>query len=392
VATTAAAPVPAPRPRLWFLDNLKVWLTFLVIAHHAGQAFGGTGGFWHYENPTRWAELGFFFWVNASFFMGLFFFISAYFLPGSYDRKGEAAFLKDKALRFGVPLLVFVLLVNPVLMYVSYINFRGGSLPFLQYWTQIYFGMGPKPVGFQGPSWPEVNFGHLWFVLHLLVYAVCYGVWRLMWRRPAPAAPARGEGAPGDLAILAYAVGLTLVSLVVRIWYPIDKWVGILGFIQAEPAHLPQYLSLFVLGILAVRRGWLQAMPKARGYRWLWIGSGAIAAGALVRFHVVPLPKAAAGPYMVAAECFIATGLVVGLGTLVRERWNATSPRLQMLAADAYGAYLLHVPILVAFQYGTAVLPLGPALKFFLVTLLGIPASFLASHWLRKVPRVERVV
>ena len=266
MAATVPIPFsPSSPARLWSLDRLKVALTFLVIAHHVGQAYGATGGFWYFENPERWPHLGFLFWVDSSFFMGLFFFISAYFVPGSYERKGGAAFLKDRVLRFGVPLAIFLLLVNPVMMFVSYVNYRGGTLPFAAYYTRIYFGMAPKPAGFIGPLWPEINFGHLWFVEHLLVYAVIYALWRLAWRRPANPGPVQSlGGAPGDLAIFGYAVALTLVTLLVRTWYPIDKWVGILGFIMAEPAHLPQYLSLFVLGTVAMRRGWFQAIPTAR--------------------------------------------------------------------------------------------------------------------------------
>src|ERR1700760_3306895 len=77
-----------PSRRLDYLDALKVGLTVLVIAHHAGQPYGPTGGRWPIFDAQRTAVLGPFFAVNAAFFMGLFFLISAYFLPASFDRKG----------------------------------------------------------------------------------------------------------------------------------------------------------------------------------------------------------------------------------------------------------------------------------------------------------------
>ena len=40
--------------RLYYLDNLKVCLTVLVIMHHAGQAYGNGGG-WAYT-PSNPAE------------------------------------------------------------------------------------------------------------------------------------------------------------------------------------------------------------------------------------------------------------------------------------------------------------------------------------------------
>ena len=83
--------------RLNYLDNLKVALTFLVIFHHAGQAYGD-GGEWGYtpSNPEEvmpW--IWHFFSTNAAFFMGLYFFISGYFIPGSYDRQGFGTFVKN---------------------------------------------------------------------------------------------------------------------------------------------------------------------------------------------------------------------------------------------------------------------------------------------------------
>jgi peptidoglycan/LPS O-acetylase OafA/YrhL len=72
--------------RLYFLDNLRIGLTILVIAHHVGQAYGPTGGSWPIQEPARAAVLGPFFTVNRSFFMSLFFLISGYLMVMSYDR------------------------------------------------------------------------------------------------------------------------------------------------------------------------------------------------------------------------------------------------------------------------------------------------------------------
>ena len=46
--------------------------------------------------------------------MGLFLLISAYFVPGSYDRKGAGRFLKDRLVRLGIPLALYSWVVNPV--------------------------------------------------------------------------------------------------------------------------------------------------------------------------------------------------------------------------------------------------------------------------------------
>src|ERR687886_361511 len=118
VAEAIRSPLAAPRAvplaanRLGYLDSLKLLLTALVIAHHAGQAYGPTGGRWPIFEPERAAILGPFFSVNAAFFMGLFFLISAYFPPVSFDRKGAARFLLERTIRLGGPLVAVGLLIG----------------------------------------------------------------------------------------------------------------------------------------------------------------------------------------------------------------------------------------------------------------------------------------
>jgi peptidoglycan/LPS O-acetylase OafA/YrhL len=70
-------PTHQPQPgRLHYLDNLKAVMIILVIFHHAGQAYGPSGG-WPVQDSPKSSLLGPYFWLQASFFMGLMFFLSA---------------------------------------------------------------------------------------------------------------------------------------------------------------------------------------------------------------------------------------------------------------------------------------------------------------------------
>ncbi|WHT49405.1 acyltransferase family protein [Sporosarcina thermotolerans] len=167
------------RNRLYFIDNIKIALIMLVVAHHAGQAYG-PGGWWYYLDDESINWLGKFFSVNAAFFMSMFFLLSAYFLPPSIARKGPKLFLKERFIRIGIPLLLGFLVMIPILMYLYYINFRDyGPISFFSYYLNIFFGLGNQPANWTGPSWPDMQFGHLWFLQHLLVYAVVYSVWTI---------------------------------------------------------------------------------------------------------------------------------------------------------------------------------------------------------------------
>ena len=93
-ADNVAVPVPADnmqkgRGRQHYLDKLKVWLTFLVVAHHSCGAMMGQGWVYSiadYANSATPFALAFMI-TNQSYFMCLFFFISGYFTPTSLERK-----------------------------------------------------------------------------------------------------------------------------------------------------------------------------------------------------------------------------------------------------------------------------------------------------------------
>jgi glucan biosynthesis protein C len=372
VETDIARPVAASATtRLAFVDNLKVALTALVIAHHAGQAYGPTGGSWPIFSPERSAVLGPFFTVNAAFFMGLFFLISAYFVPRAFDRKGAGAFLGDRFRRLGIPILLWALLVSGPIAYFS--QDAPGSL--WQFLGSLY------------PGKVADLFSHLWFVGHLLVYALGYALWRWL-ARYVKLPNAADIPLPTQRGLLAFTLLLAVVTAIVRIWYPIDRWVTLL-VVPAEIAHLPQYLSLFVLGIIAYRADWLRRLPTATGMTWLGIGLTASAARyayELGGWRYLP-PCLGDMDWLVRStwEAFICVGLSVGLLVLFRERLNGQPGRLlSAMGGAAYAAYVFHVLIVVALQYSLISVPLPPFAKFALVTLLGVSLSFGVGHLQRK--------
>ena len=99
------------------LDALRAALTLLVVLHHTAITYGGAGGWFYRELPMSDALssqlLTMFCAINQSYFMGLFFLIAGYFTPAAVERHGVAAFVRDRLIRLGVPLLVFAVLIGP---------------------------------------------------------------------------------------------------------------------------------------------------------------------------------------------------------------------------------------------------------------------------------------
>jgi fucose 4-O-acetylase-like acetyltransferase len=358
--------------RIHFVQWIRVFLISLVVAHHAAQPYGPTGGEWPVDDPVTTAWLGPFFGLNAAYFMGFFFLIAGYFTPGAHDRKGGAAFVRDRLTRLGIPLLVFAFLVFPVVGYALGDSADG----FPSFYLFTYLG-----------RW-QIEMGHLWFVAQLLVFGLLYAMWR-RFGRPGEGAHGGAPSPPGERAILLYAVALGVVGALVRSFYPQDDWVRILWLIPAEPAHLPQYASLFVIGLMAGRGGWFRTISSAIGIRWFLIGVVAfVLAGS--RRDIFPFldPELSWG----FLEAFVCVGMILGLTAFFRRYCDKPSRLLDRLDSNVYGVYLLHIFVVVALQMAILDVALSATAKFLIVTALGLPITFALSTALRSIPAVRRVV
>ena len=334
--------------RLNYLDNLKVALTFVVIFHHAGQAYGN-GGEWGYT-PSNPAEvmpwIWHFFSTNAAFFMGLYFFISGYFVPGSYDRQGFGTFIRKKILRLGVPLLLIGCLLTIATV--------------------------------------KVEIAHMWFVESLLIFSFFYAVVR----KRCPAISNDCDSRPTLIELFIAAIVMGIGSCFIRLESPQDNWLS-LGVWKFEPAHYLQYVMMFVLGILAYRFTWLDKMSNKTGVMTLSIG-GLLAIGNYVRQDGVwnDFVWQWFGIYESMMCIFISFGLL----WLFREKVNMGNKTLSWLSAQSYGAYILHLPLMIFVQNVFDGVWMGAFGKFMFIGVVTIVLSFTLTWLLRLIPGVKRII
>lgn len=368
------------RQRIQYFDNLRTMLTALVVIHHAAIAYSDIPMWYYIErvHDRSAVALDILLIFDQMFFMGFFFLISGYFVPTSYHRKGAGKYLRDRLVRLGIPLVIFILVLSPILSAGFYPlakaeeAARGIHLP---YWRFYLHTCKPGPM---------------WFVEVLLVFSALYVLARRMrggHHRDQPTEAERTQSRIAILAILGYAITLAVLTYLWRIIVPPGQVWPILGL--PTPTYLPQYATLFVVGLIACRRGWAQSLPVSAGWFGLVLVLCMIASTAIITVTVGPRFIAKA---WTALETFAAVGIIVALFVLFRQRFNRQGRLARTMSDHAYTVYFIHPLVLVAMNHAVKPLHAISVVKFIIVATLAIPLCWIAAYLVRSLPYAKRVL
>ncbi len=369
--------------RAYYIDRLRVLLTMLVIFHHSAIAFGASGGWYYVSSQTATGVpqmiLSLFMAIDQAFFMSFFFFISALLMPASFERKGFGTFLKDRLIRLGIPLVVYTLLINPVLIYGihKYLGRETGSfLNFL--WIIDTRHPGPGPM---------------WFVLTLLIFETVYGLIR---RFTSGAKPERSEKPlPSAIQIGLFILGTGIMAFVMRLFYPVGK-----NFFGLQFGYFVLYMAMYVLGIVANRNNWVERFTLRQARPWFIVSLVAIPVVAIA-LSLSNSPEAmsnfSGGLNLQALtyalwEPVICVGFCFFLLMYFRVNLNKSNEFVQKLSSDSYTAYIIHPLIVVGFTFLAEQVVMPPLARLAFVLVLGIPSCFLAARLIRRIPGMKRVL
>jgi hypothetical protein len=391
ILSRMASQTPAVQPRLQYLDTLRLGLTLLVIVHHSLIAYGGAGS-WFYVEPNDWER-----WsvaatvvtvANQFYFMGLFFLVAGYFTPGAFDRKGPRRFLWDRCVRLGLPLALALLFVCP---YLELMKSRSLGHATSGYWHELFWRLREG----------ELSPGPLWFVEALLGFSVLYAVGRVAvepWLpdlRSSPVASAE-KAEVGQRQLVLLTLGIAGLSFAIRIFCPIGQEVA-----HLQLGFFGQYAILFAAGVCGARRDLFTQLPSRLLTTWT--------PGAIVAFVTLLVFAAMSGgltpdgarrltgglqwraAIAVTLESIYCVGAIVTLLVLFRDHVHAPA-MTGTFAPDAYAVYVIHAPILVTISLAMRFWATSPPVKALIAASAAIIVSFAASHALRRVGVVRRVL
>ena len=382
--------------RMFFVDQLRWLVIVMVVVVHAFVTYSGIGS-WYYVEPAKMgiaARLVFTLYQSFSqaFFMGLLFLVAATFIPASYDRKGFARFIRDRLFRLGVPTLVFMLVLHPLIL-LTMALFRGETVTPAGF--AAAYAQGIVTLRFLGASGP------LWFAFALLMFSVIYA----LVRRAAEAirGPRDGRGrAPRAAPRVTHGMAAAVIAIIalgtflVRVVQPIGSSV-----LNMQLCFFTQYVVLFLVGLWIGRADILRSLPAQFGRTWLRL---AFAAGVPVWFLLGALGGAFSGSMsaflggwhwqsagMALWESFFCVGMCIGLIVVYRERMNVRAGATGFLADNAFGVYVFHAPILVTISLALRQVMITPLAKAVIVAACALATSLLFAALIRSVPGLRKV-
>jgi hypothetical protein len=383
------------------LDRARTFITLLVLANHSVVGYTQFGRFYpnHYLWSTapivdtqRWIGFNVLTLFNDAFFMSMMFLLSGLFVWPSLKRKGIAHFVRDRALRLGLPFLAAIFILMPIAYYASF-RLTGAKLGFFEF----YLANFRQGIWFDGPGW------FIWFLLLLDLLAIPVYLF----------APGLID-AIGRLSLksiqrpILFALALTVAAIIAYVpmlfYFGAVRWFN-LGPLQVQASRVVLYGVFFFagIGIGAVRidEG-LLAKTGDLARRWfVWFVAAACAFGVLtflINFRRMRLSNLPGAPpfwwqssygVIYAVACTLICLAILALFLRFGQRGKSV---FDPLRDDAYGIYVVHYIPCLWLQYALLDAPMSAIPKALIVFAGTVALSWGVTAGLRKIPGVTRVL
>ena len=365
--------------RFAYLDNVRSMVIFLVIAMHSAVTYSGDGG-WYYKEGTsgtlpvlETVVFGLFQSFLQAWFMGALFFISAFLATKSFKKRGLRQFLKERFFRLGVPLLLYIFIIAP-LIYFIILRIGDGNIMerYIHFLTNI--------------KWVVSSSGPLWFVEALLLFCIVYVFIRKFF--------------PNRETIRTFnAKSFFFVMIITGIFAFLIRLVAPLGtdFYNLQFGYFSSYIALFVLGIIVGENNLFDYITREQNIKWLYT---TLIVGILAWFAIMLLGGAAEGNRYFNGgfhwqslafalwEAFVAIGFTIGIIAFFRKRLNINNSFTGVIAENSFGIYFFHAPVLIMVSLLLKHWMINPLFKFMAVTVIAFTVTLLFTYLARKIKPV----
>jgi peptidoglycan/LPS O-acetylase OafA/YrhL len=356
------------KTRIYFLDNLRTFLIFLVVLLHAAITYcHGMDSFWPVVDPQKSEGLSLVNMYLDLFVMFIIFFISGYFIPYSVKSKNSRDFIGSKFRRIMVPWLLAVLTLIPA--YKAIFLYSRGLPQEAWYSYFTFFQRAGSDLHFY-PNHPTQSW--LWFLPILFIFQVAYlGLSKI-------------NLPPMKISLKTAAVIILVVGIIHSMSISVS---GLKGWFHSavldfQRERLLIYFMSFLLGALCFKQKVFESGEKNMRYYIianvvLTLALGVFTAVALNLFFNIIEPTR---NYFIVSEtadkiAYYSTAIFSMLSFLYvfihvfRFNFNKTSMLMKYLNKSSYSVYIIHMIVLSVLALALVPVDISGFIKFIILTI-----------------------
>ena len=381
---TPPSPLPSREERVHALDNLRAVAMLLGIFLHGAISFMTLKFPWAARDASVHWSFDLAVGLIHGFRMQLFFFLAGFFARLLHERLGAAAFARQRLIRIGLPFLLGMVTLVPLVGAVWVWGIWQMKEP-----VEMIF----KP----GRNLASIPTGHLWFLEYLLVfYALGLAVVWLAKRLPGGCFSAADRAF--DRLMRSPLKALPVAMLSVLCLWDGPMWGEIE---QAGVGFFPGLRAVAYYGLFFAVGWWLHRRRHQLGELAGFLKSSFALALLAMLIHgtiLVSQPKPSQPDYLTLKLASLAcAALYAWLMTFAVTGWflrfaGQHQPWVCYLADASYWCYLVHLPLVLWLQVVVAHWPGHGWVKFsgiMLVTMVLLLGSY---HWCVRYTWIGRLL
>ncbi len=366
--------------RRYDMDWLRVLAILTVFIYHSTRFFDTEG--WHVKNPHTYPGVDAWGTFAVNWLMPLIFVISGASTFYALRTRGAGKFLKDRAARLLVPLVVGIFTHASLQVYLERIThgeFRGSFFAFLPHYFDGLYAFGGNF------AWMGL---HLWYLEVLFIFSlVCLPL--LLWlKHSSGARTLNGLGGflarSGAIYLLAAPIMLSLSGLHPETPLGARPWAG---------WSLVSHILFFLYGFLLVSHDGLQ--DSIRRLRWV-----SLTAGLLLIVGHITLKTIGGDPsfgtarytlifsiYGLSSWCWILA--IWGFGM---QHLNFSTPSLRYANSAVLPFYVMHQTVLLVVGYFVVGWAVPDLLKFGVISFSSFVLILIVYEFVVRRSNLPRVL
>lgn len=365
--------------RLAYIDNLRALMIIFVVIMHTAVTYSGLGSWYYVENQSvdfiSTLLFALYQSLTQAYFMSLLFMVAGYFAARNLDVKGAKAFVSGRLYRLGIPVLIYMFIIHPACVKVL-----NPEVKIAGYYIQGIWS-------FDFISWT----GPLWFALALLIFTLVYVFFKKAFGNFN--LNCKFDITAKNVMILVFLI--TIVAFAIRLVFPIGTDV-----INLQFSYFSAYMFMFAAGIISCRYGIMDRIEYNTGKIWF---TASFIIGLPFWILLMLFGGPAEGIFLISGglnwqalayalwESFFCVTIIIGLVGIYKYRYNTQNYFQKFLSDNAFGVFVFHAPVLISISVLFKGLALYPILKFIMISLIAVSASFIFSYFIRRIGFLRRI-